>query len=197
MTELRPSARHAASSAVSEAPDGVEPDEVWVPPPYEPTRPGDFVEFAATSFRVRRSHRGLAVLLCLLILAGLAFGDWWYFIRDDSSGNQALTCQEVYANMPPGLQNYLHVSDGGTLPKGIPVPRGTTGDRCSAATKNGPVLLVVWPDASEADYATLLGAGGWTSSRTVGDYTFYANGGDHREIATTTIHGQLIALYDR
>ena len=99
--------------------------------------------------------------------------------------------------MPTPLQRYMHVTDGGALPDGIPLPIGEAVTRCTASSKTGSGLIVVWPGRSEADYATLLGAGGWTSAREVAGYTLYVNGGDSRDVATTTIDGQLVTMYDR
>jgi hypothetical protein len=31
----------------------------------------------------------------------------------------------------------------------------------------------------------------------ISDYTFYVNGGDSREVVTTTMDGQLITMYDK
>jgi hypothetical protein len=197
VTEPRQPARHAATAtAAAQSPAGVEPDEVWVPPPFEPVRPGDFIEYSSATFEVRRRSRpGLVLLLCLLLAAAGA-GGWWY-LRHQSAAPQTLSCQAVYDKMPTPLQHYLHVAEGGTLPDGIPMPLGEAGTRCTASNKTGSGLIVVWPGGSESAYATLLGAGGWTSARVISDYTFYVNGGDSREVVTTTMDGQLITMYDK
>ena len=216
MTELRRAGRHAVApspavgspavgspavgspavgSPAAQSPAGAEPDAAWVPPPFEPARPGDFVEYSSVGFEARRSRRGLVVLLCLLLVAA-AGGSWWY-LRHRSSSSEALTCQAVYESMPAPLQRYVRVTEGGTLPKGIPVPPGEPGRQCTASNRAGSGLMVVWPGVSESEYATLLQAGGWSSARAVAGYTLYLNGGDKRQVATTVVDGQLVAMYDR
>jgi hypothetical protein len=198
VTEPRRLGRHSATAITpaTRPPGDVEPDEVWVPPPFEPVRPGDFIQYSSSTFEVRRSRRVLPLLLCLLLLAAAGAGGWWY-LRIRPAHAQTLSCQAVYDKMPPSLQHYMHISDGGTLPDTIPTPIGEPGRRCTATTKNGPGVIGVWRGGSETEYATLLGAGGWTSTRVIAGFTFYVNGGDRREVVTTMVDGQLVALYDR
>lgn len=195
---MRGAGRHSAAPAsAGPPPDPAADDAVWVPPPFEPPRPGDFVDFhAGGGFQVRRSHRGLVALLVVVLLAA-AGGTWWYLRHRDSSSTQAITCQSLFAALPSDVQHYLHVTDGGTLPAGVPVPPGAPGQRCTAANAAGSGLIVVWPGTSQAQYATLLDAGGWSTTRSADGYTLFANGGDRRQVLLTTVNSRLIAVYDR
>jgi hypothetical protein len=129
------------------------------------------------------------------LLAAAGAGGWWY-LRNRTDSSQPLTCQAVYDQMPAPLQRSVHVTEGGTLPEGIPLPIGEPGRRCITSTHSGSGVLVVWPGATESDYAPLLNAGGWTSARVAAGYTLYVNGGDHRGVVTTTVDGELVAVYD-
>lgn len=200
MTEPSRAARHAvAYPSAPPAPDGVTPDEVWVPPPYQPPQPGDFVEFASAGFEVKRSHAGLRIVLALLLVALLAAGGWWFFLRDRGGSELALpSCTAAQHEIEAGFGKHLKIVNGGHIPAGFPSPGSDPALVCTLVAGRESVVVGLWPHGSETDYSALLVAGGWGITSSMPDgVTVHVNGADHRRVATGTLDGMLVVAYQR
>jgi hypothetical protein len=190
--------RHSAPSRGDDrpSPDEVDADGVWVPPPFEPSRPGDFVEYRGGGFEVKRSHPVRTVMLCLVLLAAFAGGGWYYFLRDTNHGPQLPTCAQAYAQMPAAERNNTTVTSGGSVPPGVPMPSDAPGLVCTVTDGGGQTgVVALWMHESETDYTALLVAGGWTATTVRGPMTFHANGGTREIVFTESLDGMLMAGY--
>jgi hypothetical protein len=199
VTDVRRGGRHsAAASSPARPPAGVEPDEVWVPPPFEPPRPGDYVSYAGPGREVKKTHRGLKVMLSLILVLALAAGGWWYYLRShtDATVDPVAFCQKVDARTTRATASFVHVSIGGHIPSGIPLPKEAAWVQCHVTNGVGTTgEAAVWRSTSRSDYEGLLSAAGWIPTDPAGDTTEWVSGTSHHLIATTSVDGYLVAMF--
>jgi hypothetical protein len=199
VTETRRAGRHtAAASTPARPPDGVEPEEVWVPPPFEPVRPGDFVSYASPGWEVKKTHRGLKVVLALILVVALAAGGWLYYVRShtDAAVDPVAFCQKVDVDTAQATASFVHASVGGHIPAGIPLPEEPAWVQCHVTNGVGTTgEAAVWRSTSRSAYEGLLSAAGWIPSDAGADTTKWVSGTSHHLVATTSVDGYLVALF--
>ena len=198
MTETRRAGRHsAAATPPARPPADVEPDEVWVPPPYEPARPGDFVTYAGPGWEVRKTHRSLKIILAVLLVVALAAGGWWYFLRSHAadSVDPVAFCAEENAGAEQASNSFVHASVGGHMPTGVPLPKEPAWVQCRVTNDVGATgESGVWRSASRSAYEALLTAAGYVPSQKAGDAIVWVSGTNRHLITTAAVHGYLVVI---
>ena len=195
----RRAGRHSAAAPRSRraGPADVEPDEVWVPPPFEPARPGDFVEYSsAGSGRPPLAPRAAAPAVPA---ARRRRGRWLVVpARPLVLGPGP----DLPAGLRPACRRRCSTTCGSAtaapFPDGIPVPLGEPVRRCTASSKHRhPASSSCGPARPSPTYAALLAAGGWGSAQHRRRlHALRQRRAIKREVVTTVVDGQLVAMYD-